>query len=375
VLARRAGEHRCGRIARVTSDDDVEFAPGPVDTEEVLFARQGRLGRIRLNRPRAINALTHPMVRSVLAQLRDWAEDDAITAVSIEGSGDRGLCAGGDVRAIRQSVLTGTGDPLAFWADEYALNAAIHHYPKPYVAFMDGVVMGGGVGISAYGSLRLVTERSRVAMPETAIGFFPDVGALHLLSRAPGELGTHLALTGTTVGGADAVVLGLADALVDRADLPAIRARLAEGAGPDVVDAIRREGDAQLPGHRAWIDDCYAGDDPVLVLKALQANASPAAGKAAALLAQRSPMSVAVTLEALRRASGMTTLEQVLAQDLVLGASLMGSSDFLEGVRAVLVDRDHAPRWRHASLEQVRRDEVEDAFRPAYRATAAGNTP
>jgi enoyl-CoA hydratase len=359
----------------MSSDDDVQFAPGRVDTEEVLFARHGRLGRIRLNRPRTINALTHPMVRSVLAQLREWADDDTITAVSIEGSGDRGLCAGGDVRAIREAVLTGTGDPLAFWADEYALNAAIHHYPKPYVAFMDGVVMGGGVGISAYGSLRLVTERSRIAMPETAIGFFPDVGTLHLLSRAPGELGTHLALTGTTVDGADAVVVGLADALVDSADLPAIRAALADGAGPEVVDALRREGSPQLTGHRAWIDECYAGDDPVLVLKALHAHTAPAAGEAASLLAQRSPFSVAVTLEALRRAAGMTTLEQVLAQDRVLGASLMASPDFLEGVRAVLVDRDHAPRWRHASLEEVSREEVEDAFRSPGSGVAAGITP
>ena len=213
------------------------------------------------------------MVTAVLAQLQDWAGDDAVTAVSIEGAGERGLCAGGDVRAIREAVLTGTGDPLAFWADEYALDAAIHHYPKPYVAFMDGVVMGGGMGISAYGSLRLVTERSRVAMPETAIGFFPDVGALHLLSRAPGELGTHLALTGTPVGGADAVVLGLADALVDSADLPAIRAALAEGAGPEVVDALRREGDRSCRGSGHGSTSCYAGDDPVLVLKALRAHA------------------------------------------------------------------------------------------------------
>ena len=359
----------------MTSDDDARFEPRRGATDAVLFARHGRLGRIRLNRPRAINALTHPMVAAMLAQLQDWAGDDAVTAVSIEGAGDRGLCAGGDVRAIREAVLTRTGAPLAFWADEYALNAAIHHYPKPYVAFMDGVVMGGGVGISAYGSLRLVTERSRVGMPETAIGFFPDVGALHLLSRAPGELGTHLALTGTPVGGADAVVVGLADALVDSADLPAIRSALAEGAGPEVADALRREGDPQLPGHRAWIDGCYAGDDPVLVLKALHAHASSAAGEAAALLAQRSPLSVAVTLEALRRAAGMTTLEQVLDQDRVLGASLMGSADFVEGVRAVLVDRDHAPRWRHASLEEVSRDEVEDAFRAADPDPAAGVTP
>jgi enoyl-CoA hydratase len=345
----------------VDRDDEAQFAPGRVDTDEVLFARDGCLGRIRLNRPRAINALTHPMVTSVLTQLQDWADDDAITTVSIEGAGHRGLCAGGDVCAIRESVLTGTGDPVRFWADEYALNAAIHDYPKPYVAFMDGVVMGGGVGISAYGSLRLVTERSRVAMPETAIGFFPDVGALYLLARAPGELGTHLALTGATVGAADAVALGLADALVDSADLPAIRAALADGAGAECADALRRDAEPELD--RRWVDECYAGNDPVLVLKALQAHDSPAAGAAATLLARRSPLSVCITLEALRRAAAMGSLEEVLEQDRVLGATLMGSPDFLEGVRAVLVDRDHQPRWAHASLEDVSRDEVEDAFR------------
>ena len=229
----------------------------------------------------------------MLAQLQDWAEDDAVTAVSIEGAGDRGLCAGGDVRAIREAVLTGTGDPIRFWADEYALNAAIHDYPKPYVAFMDGVVMGGGVGISAYGSLRLVTERSRVAMPETAIGFFPDVGALYLLARAPGELGTHLALTGATVGGADAVALGLADALVDSADLPAIRAALADGAGAECVDALRRDGEPQLAGTPGV-------DRRVLRRRRPRPGPQGAAGArlprgrraAATLLAQRSPLSV-----------------------------------------------------------------------------------
>ena len=235
--------------------------------------------------------------------------------------------------------------------------------------------MGGGVGISAYGSLRLVTERSRVAMPETAIGFFPDVGALHLLSRAPGELGTHLALTGVPVGGADAVVLGLADALVDRADLPAIRAALADGAGPEVVDALRREGEPQLPHTGGGSTTATPATTPSWSSRSLHAHGSAAAGEAAALLAQRSPLSVAVTLEALRRAAGMTTLEQVLDQDRVLGASLMGSADFVEGVRAVLVDRDHAPRWRHASLEEVSREEVEDAFRAAGPAAAAGVTP
>ena len=347
----------------MTSDDDVRFEPRRGDTDAVLFARHGRLGRIRLNRPRAINALTHPMVTAMLAQLQDWAGDDAVTAVSVEGAGERGLCAGGDVRAIREAILSGTGDPTRFWADEYALDALIHAYPKPYVAFMDGVVMGGGVGISAYGSLRLVTERSRVAMPETAIGFFPDVGALYLLARAPGELGTHLALTGATVGGADAVMLGLADALVDSADLPTIRAALAEGSGADALAGLRRDGEPLLAAEREWVDECYAGDDPVQVLGSLRAHASPAARAAATLLAQRSPLSVAVTLEAIRRAADMATLEQVLEQDRVLGAAFMGSPDFSEGVRAVLVDRDHQPRWTHPCLEAVSREEVDRAFR------------
>ena len=274
-------------------------------------------------------------------------------------------------RSARPSS-SGTGDPTRFWADEYALDALIHAYPKPYVAFMDGVVMGGGVGISAYGSLRLVTERSRVAMPETAIGFFPDVGALYLLARAPGELGTHLALTGATVGGADAVMLGLADALVDSADLPTIRAALAEGSGADALAGLRRDGEPLLVAERDWVDECYAGDDPVLVLKALQAHAAPAARAAATLLAQRSPLSVAVTLEAIRRAADMATLEQVLEQDRVLSAALMGSPDFSEGVRAVLVDRDHQPRWTHPSLEAVSREEVDRAFRATGPADACG---
>lgn len=347
----------------MTSHDDVPFEPRPGGTDAVLFARHGRLGRILLNRPRAINALTHPMVTAMLAQLQDWAGDDTVTTVSVEGAGERGLCAGGDVRAIREAILGGTGDPTRFWADEYALDALIHAYPKPYVAFMDGVVMGGGVGISAYGSLRLVTERSRVAMPETAIGFFPDVGALYLLARAPGELGTHLALTGATVGGADAVLLGLADALVDSADLPAVRAALAEGSGADALAGLRREVEPLLAAEREWVDDCYAGDDPALVLEALRAHAAPAARAAASVLAQRSPLSVAVTLEAIRRAADMATLEQVLEQDRVLGAAFMAGPDFSEGVRAVLVDRDHQPRWTHPSLRAVSREEVDRAFR------------
>src|SRR5664280_1415691 len=212
-----------------------EVCGRPGMTDEVLYARDGRLGQILLNRPKVINALTGPMVTSVLAQLQDWAQDDAVLAVSIQGAGERGLCAGNDVRALREGLMQGHGSAGAvqFWAHESHLNAAIAGFPKPFVAFMDGIVMGGGVGISAHGSLRLVTERSRVAMPETAIGFFPDVGSLFLLSRAPGEIGTHLAMTGLSVGGADAVTCGLADALFDSQDIPGLIARLAAGEALD----------------------------------------------------------------------------------------------------------------------------------------------
>src|SRR5699024_11390655 len=185
------------------------------------------VGRIRLNRPRPINALTPAMIAAIDSQLRTFAADEAITAVALDGAGERGLCSGADVRTIRDWMVSGEGNPAGFWQAEYALNALIAGYPKQYVAFMDGIVMGGGIGLSAHGSLRLVTERTTVAMPETGIGFFPDVGALYYLSRGPGEVGKHLALTGVSGSGADAIAVGLADALISPGDWPQICTRLA----------------------------------------------------------------------------------------------------------------------------------------------------
>jgi len=339
-------------------------------TDEVLYARDGHLGQILLNRPRVINVLTDQMVTSVLAQLQDWAVDDAVAAVSIRGAGERGLCAGGDVRVLRTAVLAGSADALQFWADEYRMNAAIGYYPKPFVAFMDGVVMGGGVGISAHGSLRLVTQRSRVAMPETAIGFSPDVGSLFLLSRAPGEVGTHLAMTGLSIGGADAVGAGLADALIDSEDIPGITARLVAGesldAGVGNTTVI-----GELATQRDWIDSCYVGNDPVTILRALREDPAPGAQHAAEVLQTRSPLAVCVALEAIRRAGRLDTLAQVLDQDLMLGRAFAGSAEFVEGVRALLVDRDNTPRWRHSSLAEVDPAAVAGLF--TGRASEAGS--
>ena len=340
---------------------DVKFAARPGMTDEVLYARDGRLGRILLNRPTVLNVLNDHMVASILAQLEVWALDDAVTAVSIEGAGERGLCAGGDIKALRTVVLAGSGQAVRFWAHEYRMNAAIAGYPKPFVAFMDGIVMGGGVGLSAHGSLRLVTERSRVAMPETAIGFSPDVGSLFLLSRAPGEIGTHLAMTGLSLGGADAITCGLADALIDARDIPAIITRLAAGEPLDAgVGNTTAVGD--LASAREWIDPCYAGDDAVKILRALRAHPAAGAQHAADVLETRAPLAVCIALEAIRRASRMDTVAKVLEQDLTLAGALADSVDFVEGVRALLVDRDNTPLWQHRSVEDVDPADVDRVF-------------
>ncbi len=354
--------------------DALGFAAQPGMTDDVLYARNGHLGRILLNRPKVINVLNGDMVRSVRAQLENWAQDDSVGAVSIQGAGERGLCAGGDIRALRTVVMAGSADPMQFWAEEYGMNAAIDSYAKPFVAFMDGIVMGAGVGLSAHGSLRLVTERSRVAMPETAIGFFPDVGSLFLLSRAPGEIGTHLAMTGLSVGGADAVSCGLADALVDSRDIPGLIARLAVGESLDAgVGNTAPVGD--LAADRDWIDSCYAGNDPVSIVRALRAHPAVGAQQCADVLQTRSPLAVAVALEAIRRAARMDTLAQVLVQDLTLGNAFASSPDFVEGVRALLVDRDNSPSWRHGSLDDVDPAEVARLFTGGRPGTVAAAGP
>lgn len=331
-----------------------------LDTDDVRFADDGALGRIELNRPKAINALTTPMVTDIGTVLRRWADDDAIAAVAITGAGERGLCAGGDVRAVREAIAAGDLDqPYEFWRSEYAVNAQIADYPKPYVAIMDGIVMGGGVGISAHGNRRLVTERTKIAMPETIIGLFPDVGALWLLANAPGEFGTHLALTGSTIDGPSAITAGLADAMIDSASIPQVLDTLARGESIDELTSVPEP--VELP---AWLE-AYAGDDAAQIVARLEASDDADARAAAEAIRARSPFSVSVTLAALRRAAAMSSVHEVLAQDLVLGRHFLAEPDFAEGVRAQLVDKDRNPKWRHASLDEVDPAEVEAAFTPS----------
>ncbi|MFJ5277731.1 enoyl-CoA hydratase/isomerase family protein [Streptomyces parvulus] len=332
----------------------------------VLLHTNGRAAHITLNRPRALNALTHEMVLRVNEALTRWEHDPAVEVVVVTGAGERGLCAGGDIRAIHDDARDGDGTAsAAFWRDEYRLNARIARYPKPYVAVMDGIVMGGGVGVSAHGSVRVVTERSRIAMPETGIGFVPDVGGTHLLALAPGELGTYLALTGAPIGAADALLCELADHHVPSAALPALVDDLAE---LPVHDALARHAQAPPPGtlaaHRAWTDTCYATDDVEEAVRRLYDHGDPAAKEAAETLLTRSPTSLKVTLAALRRARRLDSLEQVLDQEYRVSCASLHSPDLVEGIRARIVDKDRDPRWSPATLEEVADADVERFFAP-----------
>lgn len=323
-------------------------------TGDVRLQRRGALGHIELARPRAVNALTHPMVLAMRDALERWAADDTVRGVLVTGAGERGLCAGGDVVALYREARAGGRGYVDFWRDEYRLNALIADYPKPYVAVMDGLVLGGGVGISAHGSVRVVTERSRVGMPETGIGFAPDVGGTYLLARAPGLTGTHLALTAGTMDAGDAVALGFADHYVPTARLGELLTGLDGEADP--ADVVRRLAEPAPPSpllaDRAWIDTCYAAPDVPAILERLDASPEPRAREAARTIRAKSPTALAVTLEALRRVRGRS-LREALAQELVVSVRLLEHGDFLEGVRAQLVDKDRRPRWDPPGLDAV----------------------
>ncbi|ATE54623.1 enoyl-CoA hydratase/isomerase family protein [Actinosynnema pretiosum] len=328
---------------------------------DVVIRVERGLGRITLNRPGVINALNRGMVVEIHAALTRWAGDDSVRAVLLDGAGERGLCAGGDIRSVHDDARAGGSESIGFWTDEYRMNAAIGAFPKPYVALMDGVVMGGGVGVSAHGSVRVVTERTRLAMPEVGIGLAPDVGGAHLLSRAPGELGTYAALTAAHLSAADALHCGLADHFVPSAALPALVDDLEFGAhlGVGVEAVVARHtadpGPSALAGRAPWVDHCFAADTVEEVLARLEA-----AGHAdtAALITTKSPTALKVALEALRRARELPDLDAVLAQDLRVSSACLRDHDLVEGIRAQIVDKDRAPRWSPATLAGVSREAV-----------------
>ncbi|MCX4747470.1 enoyl-CoA hydratase/isomerase family protein [Kitasatospora sp. NBC_01287] len=341
--------------------------PAPAAPEQplVLARTDGRVGRLTLNRPRAINALNHPMVTALHEQLTAWAADPAVAAVVVTGAGERGLCAGGDIRFFHDDAKVGGAGARAFFGAEYRLNHLVSSYPKPYVAVMDGLVLGGGVGISAHGSVRVVTERSAVGMPETTIGFVPDVGGSWLLAHAPGELGTHLALTAGQLTGPDALHCGLADHFVPGARLPGFTAALADLEPADAVARFAEDaGPAPLAEQRDWIDACYAADTVEEIVARLLAAGLPEAKEAAELIGAKSPTALKVTLAALRRARELPSLAAALNQEYRVSLAGLSSPDFVEGIRAQVVDKDRNPRWSPATLAEVSAAEVARHFAP-----------
>jgi enoyl-CoA hydratase/carnithine racemase len=325
-----------------------------MDSDDTVIARRdGRAGRILLNRPQALNAIDLPMIRACAQALAEWRDDPHVHAVVIEGAGDRAFCAGGDIRALRQYELDGEHHRAeAFFREEYALNLAIATYPKPYAALIDGICMGGGIGVSVHAPYRVATERAAFAMPETAIGFFPDIGATFFLPRLPGEIGTYLGLTGARMQGADAVHAGLATHFTPRAALPALSRALTED-GPAALGLhVAPLPEFSLAPHRAAIDHCFAADSVAGIIRRLEGVGDAWGAKTLQTLRTVSPSALCWTLEALRRGADLT-LPQCQAAELALTRTAMRHPDFAEGVRAMVVDKDRSPRWQPARIEDV----------------------
>jgi enoyl-CoA hydratase len=338
----------------------------PPEVHEVLARVEDGVGLVTLNRPKAINSLNQTMVTALSAILTDWARDDGVRAVVLDGAGDRGLCAGGDVVAIYHSARADGSAARKFWYDEYLLNAQIGRFPKPYISLMDGIVMGGGVGVGAHANVRLVTDKTKMAMPEVGIGFIPDVGGTYLLSRTPGLLGRHAALTGAPFSGADAIALGFADHFVPHDSLESFsRTVVTDGVERALNDHAVDPPVSELAAQRDWIDDCYAADTVAEIVAALRGHDAGPANDAANLIASRSPISLSVTLESVRRAAKLDTLEDVLKQEYRVSCGSLRSHDLVEGIRAQLIDKDRNPQWSPRSLPEVSAEDVEAYFAPA----------
>ncbi|MGO4211012.1 3-hydroxyisobutyryl-CoA hydrolase [Terriglobus sp. 2YAB30_2] len=335
---------------------------------EVEIRVEGACGRLTLNRPSALNSLTLAMVREFKAALQQWMEDPAVKFILLDGAGERGLCAGGDIRALYDAARLGRLEEAAtFFREEYELNSLIAGYPKPYIALMDGVVMGGGIGISAHGSLRIVTERSILSMPETRIGFIPDVGGTYLLAIAPDELGTYAALTASRLGPADALLLCLADLFIPSNEILLVITELTLcRTALDAQELVRNKSAAPPPGslesQRHWIGRCFSRQTIEEILDSLGEETDDVAKRALVEIHKNSPMALKVTLRALRDARHKADLGYSLQQEYNLAMACLQHPDFLEGVRAALIDKDQQPRWSPVDPARVSSDQVDQFF-------------
>jgi len=334
---------------------------------EILAERDGRVGRLRLNRPEAIHALTRDMCVAMIEALLGWQKDPAIEAVILDHAAGRGFCAGGDVVRLRASGARGGTHARTFFFDEYRLNHLLFTYEKPVIAFMDGIVMGGGVGISQPARFRIATERTRFAMPETAIGLFPDVGGGRYLSRLPGRSGQFLALTGARLDGAECATLGLATHYIGSEKLEAVKARIAQS--PGAIETILAEAaeplpEARISGNRARIDSAFSSDQFEEILEALSRDGSDWAQKELDTLQTKSPQACKVTLRLLSQSAGIEDFAEEMALEYRLASRVVLRHDFLEGVRALLIDKDGAPRWDPSSPAGVTEAMLDAIFAP-----------
>jgi enoyl-CoA hydratase len=328
---------------------------------DLIVRREGAVGVIRLNRPKTINAMTLEMSLGIDAALDQFEGDPAVGLVLLEGAGERGLCAGGDIRGLYESSLAGGDLGKVFWRQEYIMNARIARFPKPYVAFMDGLVMGGGVGLSAHGSHRVVTEKTKLAMPEVGLGFFPDVGGTWLLSRSPGEIGSYFGLTGQTMNGPDAIYARFADAVVPSGKLAALRDTLVNlRAGVNaaevkaVIDGLATgETSGPVAALRPQIDRWFAHDRMQDIVAELQRDGSELAQSTFQTLNEKSLRGMVVALKLLRLARASSSLEACLVREYRAALEVFRSDDFREGVRAAVIDKDRNPKWSPPTIEEV----------------------
>ena len=341
---------------------------------DVIVRAHGSLRRLTLNRPKALNAITLDMVATMTARLRAWADDPGVGTVLIDGAGERAFCAGGDIRALYDAAKSGdalSADslPARFWADEYRLDVLIARYPKPVIAVMDGLVMGGGVGLSAHATYRIVTERSAIAMPEVGIGYFPDVGVSFVLARAPWQLGTYVALTGNRINAQDALFCGLGNCTLPASRLNEIPAVLADcRTGKEVWTAFHTLQVSPQPGKllkaRDWIERCFGRETVENIVEALSACEEDGAAEALDALRNASPTSLKITLRNVREARAFARVEESFQQDYRMSLACIADHDFVEGIRAAIVDKDRKPAWRPGTLAEVTPDIVERHFKP-----------
>ncbi len=328
---------------------------------DLIARKEGSAGILRLNRPKALNALTLEMTREIVTALDEFEADPSVAVIVLEGAGERGLCAGGDIRGLYESAKAKGDLGKIFWREEYILNARIAKFPKPYVAYMDGFVMGGGVGLAGHASHRIVTEKTKMAMPEVGLGFFPDVGGTWLLSRAPGELGTYFGLTGLNANGADALAARMADVLIDTGNWPALRealTKLTPGADAAAVMAKLKNSSASeqtgpVTAQRALIDAAFAHDSVEEIVAALEKDGSDFAQATLKAMADKSPRGLKVTLKLLRLGRASASLEECLSREYLAALEVFDSADFVEGVRAAIIDKDRNPKWQPPDLAGV----------------------